>query len=51
MPDPMRPTMMTKMRASLAGERDAVVLEALRAAGKVAYDELIAPARSAMCPR
>src|SRR3954470_4017108 len=41
MPDPMRPNLMTKMRASLAGERDAVVLEALRAAGKVAYDELI----------
>jgi hypothetical protein len=40
--DPMHPSLMTKMRASLAKERDAVVLEALRAAGKAAYDELLA---------
>ncbi|GAA4253250.1 hypothetical protein GCM10022255_053350 [Dactylosporangium darangshiense] len=44
--DPMRPSLMTKMRASLAKERDAVVLEALRAAGKVAYDELMAADRA-----
>jgi hypothetical protein len=42
MADPLRPTLMTKMRASLGGERDAALLEALRAAGRVAYDELIA---------
>ncbi|MFI5910810.1 hypothetical protein [Dactylosporangium sp. NPDC051541] len=41
MPDPMRPSMMTKLRASFAKERDAMVLEALRTAGKAAYDELI----------
>jgi hypothetical protein len=35
-------TLMTKMRASLSGERDAALLEALRAAGRVAYDELMA---------
>ena len=42
MADPLRPSVMTKMRASLAGERDAVVLEALRSAGRAAYDELLA---------
>lgn len=42
MSDPARPTLVTKMRASLNGERDAAVLEALRAAGRVAYDELVA---------
>jgi hypothetical protein len=42
MSDPLKPTLMTKMRASLSGERDAVLLEALRAAGRVAYDELMA---------
>ncbi|MEU7869945.1 hypothetical protein [Dactylosporangium sp. NPDC049140] len=42
MSDPLRPTMLTKMRASLAGERDAALLEALRSAGKTAYDELLA---------
>ncbi|MFI5911671.1 hypothetical protein [Dactylosporangium sp. NPDC051541] len=42
MNDPLRPNLLTKMRASLAGERDAAVLEALRAAGKIAYDELLA---------
>ena len=41
MADPLRPTLMTKMRAALGGERDAAFLEALRAAGRVAYDELI----------
>jgi hypothetical protein len=33
---------MTKMRATLGGERDAALLEALRSAGRVAYDELMA---------
>lgn len=42
MSDPLKPTLMTKMRASLSGERDAALLEALRAAGRVAYDELMA---------
>ena len=42
MADPLRPTLMTKMRATLGGERDAALLEALRAAGRVAYDELMA---------
>ncbi|WP_433206789.1 hypothetical protein ACQP00_40150 [Dactylosporangium sp. CS-047395] len=41
MPDPLRPSLMTKMRASLAKERDAMVLEALRSAGKAAYDEMM----------
>jgi hypothetical protein len=34
--------MMTKLRAGLAGELDTVVLEALRSAGRGAYDELVA---------
>ena len=42
MADPLHPTLMTKMRATLAGERDAVLLEALRSAGRGAYEELIA---------
>ncbi|WP_238016711.1 hypothetical protein KZZ52_19545 [Dactylosporangium sp. AC04546] len=42
MVDPLRPSLFTKMRASLSGERDAVVLEAMRAAGRVAYDEIVA---------
>lgn len=42
MADPLRPTLMTKMRATLAGERDSVLLEALRGAGRGAYDELMA---------
>ncbi|MFB9449174.1 hypothetical protein Dvina_30960 [Dactylosporangium vinaceum] len=42
MGDPLRPNLLTKMRASLAGERDAVILEALRGAGRMAYDELLA---------
>src|SRR4051812_42116969 len=41
MADPLRPSVMTKMRATLAGERDAVLLEALRSAGRVSYDELL----------
>ncbi|WP_433615897.1 hypothetical protein ACQP2P_13060 [Dactylosporangium sp. CA-139114] len=41
MADPMRPSLPTKMRASPAKERDAVVLEALRSAGKAAYDEMM----------
>src|SRR5690348_307039 len=42
MSDPLHPTLLTKMRASLARERDAALLEALRSAGKIAYDELLA---------
>src|SRR3954453_10630140 len=42
MADPFRPTLMTKLRAGLAGERDTVLLEALRGAGRGAYDELVA---------
>lgn len=42
MADPLKPTLMTKMRASLGGERDAALIEALRTAGRVAYDELMA---------
>ncbi|MET7401473.1 hypothetical protein ABZS66_49125 [Dactylosporangium sp. NPDC005572] len=42
MVDPLRPSLFTKMRATLSGERDAVVLEAMRAAGRVAYDEFVA---------
>jgi hypothetical protein len=45
MAGPLRPTLMTKMRAALGGERDAAFLEALRAAGRVAYDELIVAER------
>jgi hypothetical protein len=45
MADPLKPTLMTKMRASFGGERNAVLLEALRAAGAVAYDELLATER------
>lgn len=40
MADPLNPTLMTRMRATLGGERDAALLEALRGAGRVAYDEL-----------
>jgi len=39
--DPLRPTLMTRLRASLGGERDARVLEALRQAGLGAYQEFI----------
>lgn len=46
MADPLKPTLMTRMRATLGGERDAGFLEALRAAGGVAYDELIAADRA-----
>jgi hypothetical protein len=45
MSDPMNPTLMTKVRAALAHERDSVVLEAMRAAGRVAHDELMAAER------
>jgi hypothetical protein len=45
MADPLNPTLMTKVRATLGGERDAALLEALRTAGKVAYDELMAAER------
>src|SRR5689334_5941438 len=39
MPDPLRPTLMTRMRAKMSHERDATVLEVMRRAGRVAYDE------------
>ncbi|RSM45302.1 hypothetical protein DMB66_51295 [Actinoplanes sp. ATCC 53533] len=43
MADPLHhPTLLTKMRATLAGERDTVLLEALRGAGRAAFDELMA---------
>lgn len=41
MADPLHPTLMTKVRATLAGERDTLLLEALRTAGRAAYDELL----------
>ncbi|GAA4249768.1 hypothetical protein GCM10022255_035210 [Dactylosporangium darangshiense] len=40
--DPLQPSFLTRLRAGLAGERDTVYLEALRAAGRVAYDEMLA---------
>jgi hypothetical protein len=46
MTDPLRPTLMAKMRATLGRERDAAVLEALRAAGRVAYAELMTAERA-----
>ncbi|WP_432825113.1 hypothetical protein [Dactylosporangium sp. CA-092794] len=36
------PGFLTRLRAGLSGERDAAYLEALRAAGRVAYDEILA---------
>ena len=42
MTDPLHPGMITKMRAALAHERDSVVLEAMRSAGRVVYDEMMA---------
>ena len=45
MADPLKPTLMTRLRASFGGERDSVLLEALRGAGRVAYDELLAGER------
>src|SRR5690242_10675980 len=39
MRDPLSPTLMTRLRAKIGGERDAAVLEVLRRAGKAAYDE------------
>jgi hypothetical protein len=46
MSDPLHPSLLTKMRATLAGERDAMLLEALRGGGKIAYDELLAAERA-----
>ncbi|MEV6931155.1 hypothetical protein AB0M46_42615 [Dactylosporangium sp. NPDC051485] len=40
--EPQQPSFLTRLRAGLAGERDTVYLEALRAAGRVAYDEILA---------
>lgn len=40
--DPQLPGFLTRLRAGLAGERDTVYLEALRAAGRAAYDEILA---------
>jgi hypothetical protein len=37
-----QPSFLTRLRAGLAGERDTVYLEALRSAGRVAYDEMLA---------
>jgi hypothetical protein len=39
MRDPLSPTLMTRLRARMGGERDASVLEVLRQAGRSAYDE------------
>lgn len=39
MVDPLRPTLMTRLRAGLGGEQNARALEALRQAGKAAYHE------------
>ncbi|MGY0237052.1 hypothetical protein [Longispora urticae] len=39
------PTVLTRMRAFLNGEKDATLLEALRQAGKAAYGELLAGER------
>jgi hypothetical protein len=39
MRDPLSPTLMTRLRARIGGERDAAVLEVLRRAGKAAYGE------------
>ncbi|GAA4703626.1 hypothetical protein [Phytohabitans rumicis] len=39
--DPLRPTLMTRLRAGLGGEQDGRVLEALRQAGMGAYHELM----------
>ncbi|MFG2041242.1 hypothetical protein [Dactylosporangium sp. NPDC048998] len=36
------PSFLTRLRAGLAGERDTVYLEALRVAGRSAYDEILA---------
>ncbi len=42
MADPLNPTLITKLRATFGGERDAVLLEAMRSAGRAAYDESMA---------
>ncbi len=39
MHDPLSPTLMTRLRAKIGGQRDAAVLEVMRRAGKAAYDE------------
>jgi hypothetical protein len=39
MRDPLSPTLMTRLRAKIGGERDASVLEVIRQAGRAAYDE------------
>jgi len=39
MRDPLSPTLMTRLRAKIGGQRDAAVLEVMRRAGKAAYDE------------
>ncbi len=41
MSDPFHPGVMTRMRAAWRGERSAVALEAMRRAGKPAYEELL----------
>lgn len=40
MTDPLRPGLVTRVRAALRGERDAAGLEALRGAGVVVFEEL-----------
>jgi hypothetical protein len=42
MADPLNPTLITKLRATLGRERDAVLLEAMRSAGRAAYAESMA---------
>jgi len=39
MRDPLSPTLMTRLRAKIGGERDASILEVVRLAGRAAYDE------------
>lgn len=39
MRDPLSPTLMTRLRARIGGERDASVLEVVRQAGRAAYGE------------
>ncbi|MEO3856066.1 hypothetical protein [Acrocarpospora sp. B8E8] len=42
MTQPSKPPLAAKLRAAFAGERDTGTLEALRSAGRAAYDELMA---------
>ncbi|MCU7727440.1 hypothetical protein ODJ79_27220 [Actinoplanes sp. KI2] len=42
MADPLNPTLITRLRATLGRERDAVLLEAMRSAGRAAYSESMA---------